>query len=532
MMTKTFDCVECGASAPYGRLSCPSCGALLASVTGARRPAVRIVEVESEPAAGTRATATAAAAGSVAVAEAADARGNGKAKNRRPATADPVAGTSPAEPAAAAAPSAAAAAPAGARATAPAPSQAGAAKPAQAQTAAPAAPSAPAAQSATAARSAPPTPARAATTTAPAADSSPARAATTPAAAPTTGPAAAVAVTASPAAPSPAARTKSSAAAQANTAAVSGPASTPSAKPAQPEPAQPEPALSATHIPALAGPRTPSYAPTPAAAARARTAATSSAARTQADEEAARAAIVPLLEPSAIAALPPTPWAPIEEPAPALVARPYPRRLVTETAGTNGHAAPPSAYRSPSPTIAMAVAAANDANAASRTDPPSDDDSAAASGKGASARDMTRWLAAPDPARFVEIAGWFVVVGATMALLGFLLPWSRVVIGASTIGGYFDGWGLASPTHLFVFVSLLAVLALAIRREPVPPWISSGIFGLAFGGLLLGLAWPYIVGPLGADVGLTMTFLGGVCLLVGGTLALWATRHVEAEPVV
>jgi hypothetical protein len=258
----------------------------------------------------------------------------------------------------------------------------------------------------------------------------------------------------------------------------------------------------------------------------------SSAARTQADDDAARAAIVPLLEPSAIAALPPTPWAPIEEPAATLLARPYPRRVVTESEGANGHLAPPSACRPPSPTIAMAVAAANDANAAGRTDPSPDDGPTPPPGKGASARDMTRWLAVPDPARVVEIAGWFVVVGATMALLGFVLPWSRVVIGASTIGGYFDGWGLASPTHLFVFVSLLAVLALAIRREPVPPWISSGIFGLVFGGLLVGLAWPYIVGPLGADVGLTMTFLGGVCLLIGGTLALWATRHVEPEPVV
>ena len=47
-MTKTFECIECGASAPYGRLSCPACGALLASVTGGRGPAVRVVQ-ESEP---------------------------------------------------------------------------------------------------------------------------------------------------------------------------------------------------------------------------------------------------------------------------------------------------------------------------------------------------------------------------------------------------------------------------------------------------------------------------------------------------
>ena len=161
---------------------------------------------------------------------------------------------------------------------------------------------------------------------------------------------------------------------------------------------------------------------------------------------------------------------------------------------------------------------------------PSSEDAVADEGP---AKDRYRWLeSVPEPERFVEIAGWFVVVGATMALLGFLLPWSRVVIGASTIGGYFDGWGLASPTHLLVFISLLGVLALALRRGPLSPWISSGILGLVFGGLLLGLAWPYLVGPLGSDVGLTMIDLGAVALLTGGVVTLWATRHVVVEPVV
>ena len=50
MTTRTIDCAECGASVPYGRLSCPRCGSLLASVTG--RTAVQLVEVQS--AAGSR----------------------------------------------------------------------------------------------------------------------------------------------------------------------------------------------------------------------------------------------------------------------------------------------------------------------------------------------------------------------------------------------------------------------------------------------------------------------------------------------
>jgi hypothetical protein len=39
MTTQTIACSACGADVPYGRLSCPSCGELLASVAGARRPA-------------------------------------------------------------------------------------------------------------------------------------------------------------------------------------------------------------------------------------------------------------------------------------------------------------------------------------------------------------------------------------------------------------------------------------------------------------------------------------------------------------
>ena len=486
MMSKTFDCAECGASAPYGRLSCPSCGALLASVTGALRPALRAAPVETQPK-----SEPIAVAASVAVAEA-PGTGSSNGKTRRRAVApSPSLSDVPAEPTQATAPPTAAA-------------------PVAARVASAAAPS--------------PTP--------------------TPAAAPP-----ATAPSANPVAPAPAASRPRTAT----------PASTP--------------APTTDVAPTQAGPRTPHYAPTPAVAARARAAAAADPTRdapteptvaaaetivvaeptpdafpaptpaptakaptpapaTQDRKEAERAAIVPLLEPSAIAALPATPWAPLVEPAPSLVGRPYQRHLASEavpmTAGR-----PPSAYRPPSPAMALAMGAtAAWTNDGERTDPPPEDpDAVDAPAK--PVKDGYRWLESiPEPERFVEIAGWFVVVGSTMSLLGFLLPWSRVVIGASTIGGYFDGWGLASPTHLLVFVGLLGVLALALRRGPLSPWISSGILGLVFGGLLLGLAWPYLIGPLGSDVGLTMTALGAVALLIGGVVTLWATRHVAVGPVV
>ncbi len=124
------------------------------------------------------------------------------------------------------------------------------------------------------------------------------------------------------------------------------------------------------------------------------------------------------------------------------------------------------------------------------------------------------------------------VVGASMSILGFLLPWSVTVIGSRSVGGYFGSWGLASPTHVLVLLGLLAVLALGVLHTPVPDWIRTGVLGLAVGSLLIGLVWPYIVGPLGADVGVLITALGGISLVTGGAVASWATRHVEAEPPV
>ncbi|TFG68791.1 MAG: hypothetical protein E4H24_02650 [Thermomicrobiales bacterium] len=142
------------------------------------------------------------------------------------------------------------------------------------------------------------------------------------------------------------------------------------------------------------------------------------------------------------------------------------------------------------------------------------------------------WSNSIDRARVLEISGWVVLVGAAFATLGFLLPWSRVVIGAGAFGGYLSTWGLASPTHLLVFLVILAVLGLAVVPSRVPAWLAFGVGGLALGGLLIGLSWPYLVGPLGADIGVLMVGLGGAILGIGGVMASWSSRHVEFEPPV
>jgi hypothetical protein len=145
----------------------------------------------------------------------------------------------------------------------------------------------------------------------------------------------------------------------------------------------------------------------------------------------------------------------------------------------------------------------------------------------------TTWPSSMDPSRVAEVAGWFILVGAAMSVVGFLLPWSRVVIGAGSYGGYLSTWGLASPTHLFVFVLIVGLVAVAtLRPNRVPTWLAFGVVGLGLGGLLLGLAWPYLVGPLGAQLGVLIVGLGGLALVVGGALSVWSSRHLGDGPVV
>ena len=229
-----------------------------------------------------------------------------------------------------------------------------------------------------------------------------------------------------------------------------------------------------------------------------------------------------------------TTWPPLHLPGPVLAARPYQRHLATESDVPAEPTLQPGAYRRSSMAPAAAPAMAEGAVAAyagrlavavgataGHADNPGDARGAVDSIKGLVERAM-----------LVEIAGWFVIVGATMSVLGFLLPWSITVIGSSGFGGYFNGWGLASPTHVLVFGGLLATLALGVLRTEVPAWLRSGVLGLALGGLLIGLAWPYLVGRLGADVGVIVTALGGLALAIGGAVASWATRHAEPEPLV
>lgn len=130
--------------------------------------------------------------------------------------------------------------------------------------------------------------------------------------------------------------------------------------------------------------------------------------------------------------------------------------------------------------------------------------------------------------RLLDFVRWLSVAGAAFAAVGFLLPWGQVVIGSADTG-YFGRWGIAGPWHLLVALAILANLGLALIDNRVPIWIRTGIAGLGLGSLLLGLVWPYLTLPsLGAGPGAIIAALGAAALVVSGILALVADRHAEA----
>lgn len=240
------------------------------------------------------------------------------------------------------------------------------------------------------------------------------------------------------------------------------------------------------------------------------------------------------LSPEPTEALPAALRTPFDGPEPILIARPYVHRKDVTAATEPGHT-PPSAYRPP--VLALSAAATAGAGSSGSGSWPSQTMTVAprssiAAAEAAAANAPVDAGDADELTRFAEIGTWFVIVGAAMAVLGFLLPWSHVVIGSRSLGGYLDSWGLASPTHVVVLLASLAILALGIMRTKVPVWLWAGVFALGLGGMLVGLTWPYQFGPLGADVGVIVVALGGAALLIGGGVTTWATRHVEVEPVV
>jgi hypothetical protein len=163
-----------------------------------------------------------------------------------------------------------------------------------------------------------------------------------------------------------------------------------------------------------------------------------------------------------------------------------------------------------------ATAEPPDGTAAGPAAPASDDSAAGILGSGRTAD---------------ELVGWLAIAGSGLAMIGFVLPWSVSVIGARGVE-YFDRWGFAGPGHLLIVLGLAAVIVSAILRDRVraPTWLAVGLPALGLGALLIGLIWPYLIGPLGAQSGVMAVTVGALLLIAAGIGAAVLDRHGPARP--
>jgi uncharacterized Zn finger protein (UPF0148 family) len=117
------------------------------------------------------------------------------------------------------------------------------------------------------------------------------------------------------------------------------------------------------------------------------------------------------------------------------------------------------------------------------------------------------------------LPGRTIALGAAIAGLGFLLPWAEIVIGSAGIGGFLDQWGLAGPGHWVMLLLLFAVGGLAVAGERTSVRVGTSTAAIVVGALLLGLAFPYVMGPFREAVGVYVTLTGALVMIAGGLLA-------------
>ncbi|HEX5824187.1 MAG TPA: hypothetical protein VFY18_07000 [Candidatus Limnocylindrales bacterium] len=124
-----------------------------------------------------------------------------------------------------------------------------------------------------------------------------------------------------------------------------------------------------------------------------------------------------------------------------------------------------------------------------------------------------------------------VAIGAVVAALGFLLPWTSSLANNDVLGDYWVRWGMAGPGAWIVVAMLIALagLTLAGGRFAATP---VGLPGFAMAMLLLGLTWSYFFGFPGRAVGLWVVLGGVILLAVGGLLDMRAGRHADEQPTV
>jgi hypothetical protein len=263
---------------------------------------------------------------------------------------------------------------------------------------------------------------------------------------------------------------------------------------------------------------------------------------------AARIESVPSLDPAAMAVpAPPVEPAPSVEPAPRLDSPPRHERAPAAAPapawpppGDRGPLAEPAA-RVPAgvylPPSAVLPPGESPPVAGSTNGRPAEPRTAAAatSPGGTSGGGTTERVSAADRLAQLDLPAdtprRLVAIGAVVAALGFLLPWTASPVNNDVLGDYWVRWGMAGPGAWIVVVLLLGLAGLTLAGGRLAE-VSVGLPGVAAAMLVLGLTWPYLFGFGGRPVGIWVVLAGVILLAIGGLLDLRGPRHDESPPAV
>lgn len=80
-----------------------------------------------------------------------------------------------------------------------------------------------------------------------------------------------------------------------------------------------------------------------------------------------------------------------------------------------------------------------------------------------------------------------------------------------------------------MFLGSFVVLTISVLPTRIPLSIRTGLAGLLLGGFSLGLVWPYLIGPLGAGIGVLVVTVGALVLTVAGIASIWRDRHAATD---
>jgi hypothetical protein len=129
-------------------------------------------------------------------------------------------------------------------------------------------------------------------------------------------------------------------------------------------------------------------------------------------------------------------------------------------------------------------------------------------------------------------AGWLVVAGGAIAGISFLLPWADSVLGSGSLDDSYVGhWGLAHAPNILLMLGAFGIAYLAVAPIKRLAWLRMGALPIVAGGLLLGVTWPYVLGPYGPRLGMWLTILGAGLLMVGGFVALYDRARGADEAI-